>query len=234
MFKTRLNSVTIDKCYLDTTYFDPIYNNIPSKANALNAIKRLIEKKIETSHTLPVFAIEVSKIGKEDLLIDLCLHFDTKIAVSFERYQRYASYLTNECMQNIFTTSLKPNTLFYVYNDEEYFLNQLRLRHNQFIILTKALIYSNNDSVIHLKLSLNKLVNYYIYNSDIETFQLPYSEHSSYSQIIDFIKQLKPKKIIPHTRDLDMSRFNQYLTADKRQFFCSPCWTLWYNVKPVK
>ena len=64
MLNTRLKSVIIDKCYLDTTYFDQIYNNIPSKTNALNAIKRLIENKIENSHTLPVFAIEVSKIGK--------------------------------------------------------------------------------------------------------------------------------------------------------------------------
>lgn len=234
MLNTRLKSVIIDKCYLDTTYFDQIYNNIPSKANALNAIKRLIENKIENSHTLPVFAIEVSKIGKEDLLIDLCLHFNTKIAISSERYQRYACYLTDKCMQNIFTTSLTPNTLFYVYNDEEYFLNQLRLRYNQFIILTKAIIYSNISSVVHLKLSLNNLVNYYIHNSDIETFQLPYSEHSSYSQIIDFFKQLKPKEIIPHTRDLDVIRLNQFLTADKRQFFCSACWKLWHNFETVK
>jgi hypothetical protein len=47
-----------------------------------------------------------------------------------------------------------------------------------------------------------------------KVFKIPYSEHCSYRELIEFIRQLRPAEIIPNDRDkrdMDLSRFDQYL-----------------------
>jgi hypothetical protein len=201
----------IDKCYLDTTYFEKIYNNIPSQKNALNAIKNLIQHKLDTCNN-PIFGIDVNKIGKEHLLIQLALHFDTKILISEERFERYNCYLGDYCMAN-FTTQFDDDdddTIIYVFKD----FPTLRRRRNRFKIDTKALVINDDDSNEHLKQGLKSLVQNYKLDRTIRLFKIPYSEHSSYRELIEFIRRLRPAEIIPNDRDkrdIDLSRFDQYL-----------------------
>ena len=208
---TRLDDIRIDKCYLDNTYFNTIYNSIPSRVNATNALISLIDlKRSDISNA--VFAIKMNNIGKEELLVDLCKAFDTKVAVSSERLQRYSSYLCDDDLE-YFTLKLKQNTLFYVKDDEKCFSRNFRYRY-KFLIRPTAMVYKNG-SEYHLKTSLSNLVNYYS-DSNLRTFQIPYSDHGSYKEIINFIRLLKPVDIefnnkIPELTD--MSKLERYLTA---------------------
>jgi len=200
----------IDKCYVDTTFFEKIYNNIPSKKNAFKAIKNLIENKLETCNN-PIFGVNVYKIGKEDLLIKLAKHFNTKIAISKERYERYDCYLGDCCMENFTTQFDDDDTIIYVFKD---FPNMRR--RNRFKVDTRALVINDEDSNEHLYRSLNSLVQNYISDRSIRLFKIPYSEHSSYRELIEFIRLLRPAEIIPNDRekrDMDLSRFDQYLTS---------------------
>jgi len=200
--------IDIDKCYLDTTYFETIYNNIPSRENGLNAIKDLIEHKLKTCIN-PIFGIDVNKIGKEDLLIQLALHFNTKILISEKRYQRYSCYLGDYCMENFTTQFDDDDTIIYVFKD----FPTLR-RRDRFKIDTKARLNNENDSREHLIIGLNSLIQRYKLDQSKKVFKIPYSEHCSYRELIEFIRQLRPAEIIPNDRekrDIDLSRFDQYL-----------------------
>ena len=92
---------------------DKKYNSLPSKKNALNSIIFLIKSKRESCYfNEPVFSIDVNKLSKEDLLIYLSLHFDTKIVISYERYERYDCYLSDKIMNDCFTVGFESNTFF--------------------------------------------------------------------------------------------------------------------------
>ena len=228
---TRLASIKIDKCYMDNSFFNKIYNNIPSQENAKNAIIDLIAIK-KGYRSSAVFAVDVYKIGKEKLLIDLCKTFGTKVAVSAERLQRYSSYLCEDDLE-YFTLELKRNTLFYVKDDEENFAKNFQNR-TKFCVRPSAFIYKES-SEFPLRTSLKNLVNYYS-NSDIRNFQIPYSDHSSYREIIDFIKQLKPIEIefdIKSEDFSDISKVQPYLSVPEHQFFCKLCFRIWLSPNKV-
>ena len=75
------------------------------------------------------------------------------------------------------------------------------------------------------------MVENYLNDDRINTFTIPYSEHSSYQQIIQFIQKLKPFEVVSNIdEDLDLSRLDEYLTTNiRRRFVCLDCKRLWYK-----
>ena len=109
-----------------------------------NLIKRiklfLIKSKRESCYfNEPVFSIDVNKLSKEDLLIDLSLHFDTKIVISYERYERYDCYLSDKIMNDCFTVGFELNTFFYVLKDFKPRVKNLKIKTNA-LFLSDSLI----------------------------------------------------------------------------------------------
>jgi len=112
-------------------------------------------------------------------------------------------------MENFTTQFDDDDTIIYVFKD---FPNMRR--RNRFKIDTRALVINDEDSNEHLYQGLNSLVQNYISDRSIRLFKIPYSEHSSYRELIEFIRLLRPAEIIPNDRDkrdMDLSRFDQYL-----------------------
>jgi len=227
---TPLKDVLVDICYFDNTYFNPMYSNIPSQENAFKCIVTLIEKK-STENT--VFGIKMNKVGKEDLLVKLCDYFDTQIAVSKTRFTRYTRALQLD--KKYFVTELESSTKFFVQDDENNFANEL---------LNKDKIYINPSALqmpTH-RLNIKEQLNSYI-KSKSNKFQIPYSEHSSYNEIIEFVRKLRPIKIEPIVLDpnfTDMTRLTPYLEEEeveeqqqpeRREFSCEDCQKWWWDYK---
>lgn len=157
----------------------------------------------------------------------LCETFDTTIAVSKTRFNRYTKALKLE--KKYFVTDLEPDTIFFVQEDENLFSNELKNR-KKIYINPSAL----NMSTIHL--SINQLIKNYM-KSNSKQFQIPYSEHSSYNEILEFFKKLNPKQIEPIVNDpncSNMDRLDPYLfEIENREFSCVECNNWWWAKKEV-
>lgn len=210
-----LNNVIVDLCYLDNTYFKPSCSNFPSQANAITAIVQLIVLKLNEDKNT-VFGIKMNNLGKESLLVELCERFNTKVAVSERRFVRYTTVL--KIHPKYFSKNICSDTLFFVLNDEIQNLNGLKFQKG----MSKFII---NPSALHMetaRLNVQNLVRLAL-KSRTTSAQIPYSEHSSYNEIIEFIKMLEPRRIIPTVYSdpdcLNLDRLEPYLNTAPSKLF---------------
>lgn len=190
----------IDICYLDNTYFNPVFSKAPSRDEALRQIIFLIDQ--HRSESL-LFKLLLKNLGKERLLIDLVEYYRIPIVVSRKRFERLTKIL--EIDKKYFTYIFSETSLIFV-DDEP--LNKIShlLEKKKIIYIEPTGINKNNSEA---KFSSNH-------------FRVPYSDHSSYTEIISFVKKIRPKKIIPIVRKLlpneidttDMSCLEKYLNKN--------------------
>lgn len=208
--ESPLENRQIDICFLDNTYLEPEFADIPSRREALSEIIQLIECKKKKNSKL-IFSIILRNLGKENMLVEIAQHFKTRILISTERYQRYIDVLKLD--ETNFTTKLTNDTLIYV---EDEHLNSFKISKDKTIIRIKptALEYVSSK---RLK-SLPVIIEVYSESSS-KYYNVPYTDHSSYNELIEFVKKLRPKRVIPIVPDLeenkicntDISVFDDYL-----------------------
>lgn len=75
----QLKSKEIEVVYLDNTYFNYRFAEIPTREEALKRIISLIESKRDMQKNGVLFRIRLRYLGKENLLVDLSEYFETKI-----------------------------------------------------------------------------------------------------------------------------------------------------------
>lgn len=211
LIDSPLSNTEVDICFLDNTYFNPIFSHIPSRQDALQEIIAIIENKIFNNKNY-LFKIEMKLLGKEELLVKLSKRFKTKIALEEKRYNRYINALNLK--KKYFQMNFDENSLIYVEDD------QPNLNHSLFS--DKEIIYIQPSA---LNVDFNERANCLnagdetTYSSDKQFYKVPYTDHSSYKEIKEFIKKLKPKRIVPIVRSklargidtTDMTALNKYL-----------------------
>lgn len=208
---TPLSSVKIDICYLDNTYFNKKFLNIPTRQEALKEIVKLISYKREQIDNV-IFQINLRILGKENLLEDLYEHFKIPILVSKQRYERIVGIL--KMKKEYFTTEYNEDTLIFV-NDLNDEMPNFGENKNIIFIEPSALqiSYTNRE---------NKSFEDLYSDPNEKYFAIPYTDHSSYNEIIQFVKKLQPKLIIPIVRkalpgDLvtsDLTELNKFLSKE--------------------
>lgn len=199
---TPLKNKEVDICYIDNTYFNPLFANIPTRNEALNKIISIIEEKRQKD---TLFKLHLKILGKENLLVDLAEYFNLPIVVSQERYVRYTNVLGLN--SNYFTTKFNANSLIFVSDSDKEEIDQENLD----FVQMKNLIHIKPSGLILTNKNPNPSLTY---------FQVPYSDHSSYTEIKDFVKKLKPKRLnsivrrfLPNCVDTtDLSELNVYLS----------------------
>ncbi|KAI8799923.1 beta-lactamase-like protein, partial [Cladochytrium replicatum] len=88
-----LSAVSIDTLYLDTSFCDPAFAELPTKeTSVVELIKAL---KQEPLHTF--YLIESCKLGCEEVIIGVSRAFNCKIAVSLSRAAMYESFYNSLC-----------------------------------------------------------------------------------------------------------------------------------------
>ncbi len=178
----------IDICYLDNTYYNSDYKKIPSREEAVEEIIQTIEFKRKSSPKLK-FAIIMKNLGKEDMLIRLADYFKTKILISPERFERYCNSL--ELNPVYFTTDLTNHESFLITDDNDLNVKKYFTKKQIFYIKPTALNYSyeSRPKTSPLNIEFYSNCNWYC--------EIPYTDHSNYDEITEFIRNLKPKMIIP-------------------------------------
>ncbi|KAH9509337.1 5' exonuclease Apollo [Bulinus truncatus] len=198
-------SKKVDLLYLDNTYCSPKYS-FPSREKCFQEILDIIGR--HPNHNV---IIGVRKLGKEQLLGQLGENLNETITVSDEMYRLYNEMFST----NVFTavglcqesTRISTTTVDTI---------QIRLKEFKMISPTIGII----PSALFPGLKGSQ--------DDSDLFLVPYSDHSNYEELIQFVSTLRPAKIVPIVSPkkssiltdisdtADMSCFNKFLFSPTR------------------
>uniref|UniRef100_UPI0037E8AF39 5' exonuclease Apollo n=1 Tax=Semicossyphus pulcher TaxID=241346 RepID=UPI0037E8AF39 len=186
-------NTTIDVLYLDNTNCDP-NRTLPSRQRATQQIKEIIR-----SHPHHDVVIGLYTLGKESLLLELAMEFKTWIEVSFERLQTLKALE----LPDVFTTEAGAGRIRAV---------------EQSAICSAALHQWNKDQPTLAILPTSRpLVSFH---PDVHV--VPYSDHSSYQELEDFVSALKPTSIVPIVGNYVPESISALLPSKKRQEILVP------------
>ncbi|XP_038018616.1 5' exonuclease Apollo [Motacilla alba alba] len=174
----------IDRLYLDNTHCHP-QRALPSRALATLQAARLIR-----AHPQHRVVIGVYTLGKEMLLVDLALEFSTWVVVSPWRLEQMRLLE----LPDVFTTEERMGWIRAVDVAEICWdaLVTWNARHPTIAIIPTGRPVKVTHPMIHL---------------------IPYSDHSSFEELREFVKWLRPCSVIPIVKD-DMCQvyFQEYLS----------------------
>ncbi|XP_041955217.1 5' exonuclease Apollo [Alosa sapidissima] len=159
---------TIDILYLDNTNCDPT-RTLPTRHRATQQVKEVIR-----AHPGHRVVIGLYSLGKESLLVELALEFKTWVEVSPERLE----ILLALELPDVFTTEPGAGRIRVVDQDQIRAANLLQWNQEEptvAILPTSRPVVSCHPNV-HV---------------------VPYSDHSSYQELEDFLSALQPLSIMP-------------------------------------
>ncbi len=181
-----LTGKEIEICYFDNTYLHEKFNKtIPSRETAIKDLLNLITKRQLEASKLQVpddliFLLKFKLLGKEKILIDLYNFFKVPIVVALPRYKRYTEVLLMK--PEMFSVKPAPDSFIFI-EDSDLFASGEITEFFEF----KSLI----------KIEPTCLP---CHDKSAKTIKIPYTDHSSNSEIHEFIRKLRPKKIVPIVR----------------------------------
>ncbi|KAI5610093.1 5' exonuclease Apollo [Silurus asotus] len=181
------NNTTIDVLYLDNTNCDPT-RSIPTRQRACQQIKEIIR-----GHPNYTVVIGMYDLGKESLLVQLALEFKTWVEVDIKRLET----LRVLELPDVFSTEPGSGRLRAVAQSEVNALNLLawnKERPTIAILPTSRPVVSCHPNV-HV---------------------VPYSDHSSYQELEDFVSALRPVSLVPIVGRC-MPNFSSLLCRRKRR-----------------
>nr|XP_046253497.1 5' exonuclease Apollo [Scatophagus argus] len=184
---------TIDVLYLDNTNCDP-NRSLPSRQRATQEIKELIR-----SHPNHNVVIGLYTLGKESLLLELAMEFKTWIEVSFQRMETLKALE----LPDVFTTDPGAGRIRVVDQSE---------------VCSAALRQWNREQPTLAILPTSRpLVSYHP-----KIYVVPYSDHSSYQELEDFVSALKPASVVPIVGNYVPGTFSAFMPTRKRHEILVP------------
>ncbi|CAJ1085324.1 ' exonuclease Apollo [Xyrichtys novacula] len=196
------NNTTIDVLYLDNTNCDP-NRTIPTRHRATQQIKEIIR-----SHPNHNVVIGLYGLGKESLLLDLAMEFKTWIEVSFERME----ILKALELPNVFTNERGAGRIQAV---------------DQSTIDGAALQKWNKEQPTLAIIPTSRPIFFVQPNIHV----VPYSDHSSYQELEDFVCALKPTSIVPIVGNYVPESISALLPIKKRHEILVPESVLQYMLR---
>ncbi|KAJ3274236.1 hypothetical protein HDV01_003309 [Terramyces sp. JEL0728] len=206
----------IDACYLDTTYCNPTYV-FPSQSDVLDMLTDIV-KKVNSQATIQsivarnsilnyfkpkmprkskcLFVVGTYLIGKEKVIKTVSKAINSKIYVDARKLAIYKCQKDDYLLENLTTDpsksdvhvtsmmSLDKKNLEALLEKNKKYTNILAIRPTGWTFSKKK------DFSIH-SLQIKKI------SPNIDLLPIPYSEHSSYSELKEFIGQLDILKIVP-------------------------------------
>ncbi|KAG6749959.1 hypothetical protein NC652_033477 [Populus alba x Populus x berolinensis] len=208
--KNRVNVL-----YLDTTYCNPKYK-FPSKEDVLSYVVRVTKSSLKKQpKTLVV--VGAYSIGKESVYLAISKALGVKIYANNSRRRILQSFgwpdlstnlctqATDTCLHVLPISSLRFETL------KDYLKNHVNQYAAVLAFRPTGWTYSEG---LGRQLDLIRPST----RGNITIYGVPYSEHSSFTELREFVEFLKPDKIIPtvnvgnpDTRDKMQSYFREWL-----------------------
>ena len=201
------DNIVLDELYLDTTYCNPKYE-LPSQQDAIGAIIDVFEKEQNRQRergkgrTLHLFGAYT--IGKEKMYLSVAERFGLRVYVDTSRYRVLSALHWSKERMKIFTTCKEEACIWVVPLSHINFKNMgsyfsmantkpfakqydhiCGYRPTGWSMSGKPSSASGKNCVASRK------------NGSISIHSVPYSEHSSFPELVDCLKVLRPMSIIP-------------------------------------
>ena len=193
-----LQKSTLNDLFLDTTYCDPKYS-LPSQKAAINATIEVFEREVKSGvKTLHLFGAYT--IGKEKMYLSVAMKLKMKVYVDNRRH-RILSALQwpKECM-NLLTTRKEEASIWVVPLGDINFKKMPgylpTANSKPFAFPFKRVVgyrptgWSMGGKPASSLVSTRK-------SDNITIYSIPYSEHSSFPELLDCLDCLQPQRIIP-------------------------------------
>lgn len=194
-FTKDKTELTFDKIYLDTTYCNP-KDIFPSQFYAMDFISNIIAKKLAIANSIgkKIQVIVGSyTIGKERIVKAIADRCGCKIYTKFTKYKILE--LLNLPYMDLFVTNSNLTPLHFVDMGD---LNWKRIREimsinnhiDEFIVIKPSAMMreAHPPPPGHAKVSKSK---------KLTTILVPYSEHSSFHELKNFVNCFRYKEIVP-------------------------------------
>lgn len=162
------NHINIDVLYLDNTNCDPT-RALPSRQQATQQIKQIIR-----DHPGYAVVIGLYSLGKESLLVDLAMEFKTWVEVDRERLET----LRVLQLPDVFTTDSGAG--------------RIRVVNQSMISASNLMAWNKLQSTIAILPTSRPMV-----SCHPNVYVVPYSDHSSYQELEDFVSALSPISLVP-------------------------------------
>ncbi|XP_072269558.1 5' exonuclease Apollo [Pyxicephalus adspersus] len=186
MLQYPLKNKKIDVLYLDNTNCDPEHK-LPSREEATKQIEDIIAKHPEHDIVIGLYSI-----GKESLLVSLAKTFNSWVVVSPQRME----LLNFFDIEDVFTTDEGGGRIRVVEHSEVIYANMVKWNS---ICPTIAVLPTSRKVKI--------------WHKDI--YVVPYSDHSSFDELDEFVSQVRPCSIVPVVKTEQCSiYFNKYLNSE--------------------
>lgn len=186
-------NTTIDVLYLDNTNCDP-NRTLPTRKTATQQIKEIIR-----SHPNHNIVMGMYGLGKESLLVELALEFKTWVEVSFERMET----ITALELPDVFTMDGGAG--------------RIRAVDQSQICSSTMQQWNKEQPTLAILPTSRPLVSFHP-----NVHVVPYSDHSSYQELEDFVSALKPTSIVPILGHCVPGSLSALLPRKKRHEFLVP------------
>ncbi|XP_036434281.1 5' exonuclease Apollo [Colossoma macropomum] len=162
------NNTTIDVLYVDNTNCDPT-RSLPSRQRACQQMKEIIR-----GHPNYTVVIGMYALGKESLLVQLAMEFKTWVEVDVERLET----LRVLELPDVFTTEPGAGRIRAVAQSE--------------ITASNLQAWNKEQPTIAILPTSRPVV-----SCHPNVYVVPYSDHSSYQELEDFVSALRPVSLVP-------------------------------------
>jgi DNA cross-link repair 1A protein len=194
----------LDELFLDTTYCEEKYT-LPSQHDTIEAAVQVAVQQVEQSRVARerlLLLFGAYTIGKERLYLAVAERLNVKIYVDSQRYKILSALEWPAAWYQRLTTSRNESNLWVVP------LGHINLKRLPEYLTGLSSSNNNNnnnnkyDRVVGFRPTGwsnrpdGKLVTTAT-RGNLTVHSVPYSEHSSFPELVDCIRTLKPKKIIP-------------------------------------
>lgn len=232
-------SARLDGVYLDTTYADPKYT-FPTQQTAIDHALVLMDRHIRQDKILFLFGSY--SLGKERLFMEIAAKYQRKVCVSKAKLKIISTFGWSERQMRLLTTEAAAtkyvlgmtHSLLTVTTDMLHVVGSLHVvpmmdlqMDHLSALLTKHRLRFHQIVAFRptgWTFSKNSTQSISTCRTDptgrIRVYGIPYSEHSSFAELCDFVQSVNPLEIIPTVSCMVVpSRFTQdqlVVVADSR------------------
>ncbi|KAG7361924.1 beta-lactamase-like protein [Nitzschia inconspicua] len=191
----------LDEIFLDTTYCNPKYN-LPSQLDTIQAVVTLFEQqkaKNQNKRTLHLFGAYT--IGKERMYMSVAEQFGLKVYVDNARYRILSALQWPKERMSLLTTNKEESCIWVVplgHLNMKKLPEYFRIANNKpFAPAYEQIVgYRPTGWSLNSKPSAGNHVTSRT-SGNLTIHSLPYSEHSSFPELVDCLACLRPGRIVP-------------------------------------
>ncbi|CAF1055581.1 unnamed protein product [Didymodactylos carnosus] len=213
----------ISKLYVDMTFFHPNIRYIPTRETACEALMRFLAQQIglDSIHRNQIYLKTSARVGYEYIYEQIYQRFKQKIHVEHHQYELY------DCLPNVqqCLTTDPTETCLHACRSSNQFLSCPCISYRQspygrIKIILSIMWFTQVMNVQELLIRYRKQTDFsYMKDNNDEldddwtnkTYRLCYSLHSSYSEIVTFLRRIQPLHIHPiaYPSHISLKRIHQ-------------------------